>query len=129
MKGQLKVATPKEYLAKLEEPRKTDVARLDKLIRKAVPKLEPFIHSGMLAYGPTRVVYPSGRELDWFKIGLASNASYISLYVMATNGRGYVAETYKARLPKAKIGKSCVTFKKLDDLDAKALVSLIKEAR
>jgi len=129
MKGQLKVSTPKEYLAKLKEPRKSDVTRLDKLIRKTVPKLKPFIQSGMLAYGPVHLTYPSGREVDWFKIGLASNASYISLYVMATNGRGYVAEQYRDKLPKAKIGKSCVTFKKLDDLDQKALTALLKEAR
>ena len=49
MKGQLKVCTPAEYIAQLEEPRKTEVAALDILIRKTA-KLEPFIHSGMLAW-------------------------------------------------------------------------------
>lgn len=129
MKGQLAVSTPKQYLAKLEEPRKTDLTRLDRLIRKTVPELKPFVQAGMLAYGPTHLKYPSGREVDGFKIGLASNARYISLYVMATHGRGYVAERYRDRLPKAKIGKSCVTFKQLDDLDPKALAALLKEAR
>lgn len=47
MKGQLKVATPKEYLAKLKEPRKSDVRALDELIRKTAPELEPFIQIGM----------------------------------------------------------------------------------
>jgi hypothetical protein len=61
------------------------------------------------------------------KIGLASNASYISLYCFAADEKGYVAERYVERLPKARIGKSCVTFKKLADLDEKALVALIKE--
>ena len=51
MKGQLKVSTPAEYIAKLEEPRRADVSALDALIRKTAPKLEPFIHAGMLAYG------------------------------------------------------------------------------
>jgi hypothetical protein len=49
MKGQLKVSTPVEYIAKLEEPRKSEVAALDALIRKTAPKLAPFIHGGMLA--------------------------------------------------------------------------------
>jgi hypothetical protein len=48
MKDQLKVSTPAEYIAKLEEPRRTEVAALDALIRKTAPKLEPFIHSGVL---------------------------------------------------------------------------------
>src|SRR5690242_11974837 len=104
MKGQSKTAkTPKEYIAELEEPRRTDIAKLDRLIRKTVPKLKPFIHAGMLAYGPFHYKYASGREGDWFKIGVASNASYISLYACGLDARGYVAERYKARLPKAKI--------------------------
>jgi len=73
MKGQLKVSTPSEYIAKLEEPRKSEIAALDKLIRKLAPALEPFIHAGMLAYGRWHYKYPSGREGDWFRIGLASN--------------------------------------------------------
>jgi hypothetical protein len=35
------------------------------LIRKLAPKLEPFIHSGMLAYGPSHYQYASGREGDY----------------------------------------------------------------
>jgi hypothetical protein len=128
MKGQLKVTTPAEYLAKLEEPRHTDVTKLDALVRKAAPKLEPFIHSGMLAYGPFHYRYASGREGDWFRIGIASNARYISLYCCAADENGYVAERYKVRLPKADIGKSCVRFKSLADLDAAALTALIKES-
>src|ERR1017187_232751 len=61
MKGQLKASTPAEYLAQLEEPRKSEVAALDALIRKNAPKLAPFIHSGMLAYGPWHYKYASGR--------------------------------------------------------------------
>ena len=73
MKGQLKVSTPAQYIAKLEEPRKTEVVALDALIRKTAPKLAPFVHSGVLAYGPWRYKYASGREGDWFRIGVASN--------------------------------------------------------
>jgi hypothetical protein len=127
MKGQLKVSTQSEYIAKLEEPRKSEIAALDKLIRKLAPALEPFIHAGMLAYGPWHYKYPSGREGDWFRIGLASNKNYISLYVLATDGKSYVAERFKKALPKAKIGKSCVRFKRLTDLDQSALAKLIRE--
>jgi uncharacterized protein DUF1801 len=127
MKGQLKVSTPAEYIAKLDEPRKSDVAALDKMIRKLAPKLKPFIHAGMLAYGPWHFKYPSGREGDWFRIGLASNKNYISLYILATDGKHYVAEQFKKALPKASIGKSCVRFKRLADLDESALSKLIRE--
>jgi hypothetical protein len=127
VKGQLKVATPKEYLAKLKEPRKSDVRALDELIRKTAPELEPFIQIGMLAYGHLKYKYPNGREMDWFRIGLASNASYISLYVSAADGKGYLAERFKKTLPKANIGKCCVRFKRLSDLDQAVLAKLIRE--
>ena len=127
MKGQLKASTPAEYMAQLEEPRRAEVAALDALVRKMAPKLEPFIAMGMLAYGPWHYKYASGREGDWFRIGLASNKNYISLYVCATDDQGYLAERYKEALPKASIGKSCVRFKRLGDLDPVALKRLIKE--
>jgi hypothetical protein len=127
MKGQLKVSSPAEYIAKLEEPRKTEIAALDALIRKTAPKLEPFIHIGILAYGPWRYKYATGREGDWFRIGVASNKSYISLYICACDDQGYIPERYKAALPKANIGKSCVRFKRLSDLEPTALKKMIRE--
>lgn len=128
MKGQQKkVATPKQYIERLAEPRRSDVAKLHAFITKTVPKLEPAIVMGMLGYGPFRYKYESGREGETAKICVASNASYISLYAMAADDDGYVAERYKERFPKAKIGKSCVRFKKLDDLDPAALKALLKE--
>lgn len=122
MKGQLKASTPDEYLAQLKEPRKSEIAQLDAMIRKLAHKLKPFIQIGILAYGPCRYKYESGREGDWFRIGLASNASYISLYL----GVGDDAEKYKEALPKANIGKGCVRFKRLSDLDEAALKTLIR---
>ncbi len=128
MKGQSTTArSPEEYLAELEEPRRSDLVELDALVRKTAPKLKRFLHSGMLAYGPFHYRYASGREGDWFKIGIASNARYISLYACAADERGYVAERFKKQLPKASIGKSCVRFKKLADLDLEVLKQLIKE--
>jgi len=126
MKGQKKAATPAEYLAQLEEPRKSEVAALDGLIRKTAPRLEPFIQMGILAYGRCRYKYPNGREIDWFRIGVSSNVSYISLYVSPGADGSLAAERYKADLGKANCGKGCVRFKRLNDLDSTALKNLIR---
>src|SRR5712691_7063520 len=126
MKGQLKVSTPAEYIAKLEEPRKSEIAALDKLIRKMAPELKPSIHIGMLAYGPFHYKYASGREGDWFRIGVASNKNYLSLYICPSDAAGYIPEHYKEALPKASIGRGCVRFKRLADLDPAALKKLIR---
>jgi hypothetical protein len=127
MKPRPSPRTPKEYLAQLPEPRRSEVAKIHRLIRKAVPELRPFVIAGMLGYGPFHYTYASGREGDWCRVGLASRKAYISLYACAADARGYVAERYKKRLPKASIGKSCVRFKRLEDLDVDALTALLKE--
>ena len=127
MKGQINVSTPEEYIAQLEEPRRTDIAALDALIRKEAPKLQPCIRIGILGYGPYHYKYASGREGDSCYIGIASNKAAISLYVCAADEKGYVAERYKDALPKASIGKSCVRFKRLSDLDPAAPKKLIRE--
>jgi hypothetical protein len=120
-------ATPEEYIAALDEPRRTDIQTLHDLIRREAPGLEPHIASGMLAYGKFHYRYDTGREGDWFRIGLASRKAYLSLYITASDGKTYLAETYKDRLPKADIGKSCVRIKRLSDVDLDTLARLVRE--
>ena len=54
-------------------------------------------------------VGPRGRRVA---VALSSRKNYISLYVLCADERGYLAERYVERLPKASIGKSCVRFKR-----------------
>jgi hypothetical protein len=70
----------------------------------------------------------SGREGDWCHVALANRAQYISLYVTASNEGGYLAESYKPKLPKTSIGKSCIRIRKLADVDLDVLRSLLTEA-
>jgi hypothetical protein len=121
--------TPEQYIRQLEEPWREDVRRLHELIRKTVPKLEPYMDSGGIGYGRFHYRYASGREGDTCVLGIASRKRYVSFYVVAEDGRGgYLAESYRDRLPKADIGKSCVRFRHLDDLDETALREMILEA-
>ena len=129
MKGNTKAKTPREYLAGLAPAeRKKDVQALHKLIRAAAPKLKPYMQSGMLGYGRYKYRSGSGREGEWFLIGLASPKNYISLYVCAVVGGKYLAESNKSRLPKASIGRSCIRFKRLADVDVEVLRDIIQTA-
>ena len=62
------------------------------------------------------------------KIGLMCNKSGLSLHCLAVDSKGYVAEQFKARLPKAKVGKSCVRFKRLELVDEDALRDLVRKS-
>jgi hypothetical protein len=117
-----------DYIAALAEPRRTDVAALDALIREHAPSLEPVVAGKMLGYGPFHYRYASGREGDTTLLGLASQKRHISLYVLCANGGRYLAESYVERLPKASVGKSCVRFARLSDVDPAVLAELVTEA-
>jgi hypothetical protein len=120
-------ATPEEYIAGLDEPRRGELQRLHAAIRKAAPRLEPAVCAGGIGYGMYRYQYASGRTGDWPVIALASRKRYISVYVSASEGGEYIAERNKALLPKANIGRSCIRFKRLSDIDLKALEKVLKE--
>ena len=106
--------SPQDYIEQIDEPRRADIEALDALIREEVPNVEPHIEYGMLVYDPVAA--------------LASQKQYISVYVTCETETGYLAEQYRDRLPKADIGKSCVRFKRLSDVDQDQLRALVREA-
>lgn len=119
--------SPTGYVESLEEPQRTDVAALDALIREAGPGLTVAMAGDVIAYGPYRYRYASGRQGEWYAIGLASRKRYISLYISAADDQGYLAERYRERLPRASIGRSCIRFKRLSDVDTDVLREVISE--
>ena len=82
---------------------------------------------GMLGYGTYHYKYASGREGDWMVIGLANQKNYISLYSCLSDGKNYVAEKHKDGLPKANVGKSCIRFRKLEDIDLEVIKRILLE--
>ncbi len=125
MKGNTHFSTADEYIDALEPSRKNEIALLDELIRRVLPSFTPYMQSGMLAYGEYHFRYASGRELDWPAVALANQKNYISLYICLEEGGKYIAELYKDRLPKANIGKSCIRFKKLSDIDLDVITEIL----
>ena len=121
-----------EFLAALPADRRDTMTTLHKAIRKAVPKLAPLIMSGMggplIAYGKYRYKSASGREGDWFTIGLAAGKSGYALHICVGGEGGYLVEKNAAKLGKVKTGRSCINFQKLEDLNLAATMALVKQA-
>jgi uncharacterized protein YdhG (YjbR/CyaY superfamily) len=122
------ITTPADYIANLPDDRRAAVEKLDQLIRKAAPKLKPHVSGGMLGYGPYRYKYASGREGESSVIALASQKNHISVYICATDGGEHLPERNKDRLGKVSVGRGCIRFKKIEDLDLEAMRDLVKEA-
>jgi hypothetical protein len=120
--------TPTEYLASLRPEHKAAVTALHKAIRKAAPQLKPTIGYGALGYGPYRYKYESGREGDTAVVGLASRKAGISLYIGGTGECADLLKRNAKRLGKVSVGRCCVRFRKLEDLNLKVAIELVKEA-
>jgi hypothetical protein len=128
MKAPPGINTPKQYLDSLPADRRQALSELHAAIKKAAPELKPHIAHGMVGYGPFPYKTRSGCEGDWFVVGLASQKNYISLYLCACDDDGYLAERNKDKLGRVSVGKSCIRFKRLEDLNLKAALQLVKKA-
>lgn len=72
--------------------------------------------------------YATGREVDWFVVGLAGRKNGLALHVMPPADGSPMPEIMKERFPKGDVGKACVRFKMLADLDEAAVVDLVRAA-
>jgi len=132
-----KATTIKEYFDLLPENRKEIITKLDILIKKTAPSLKPAFSYNMLGYGffkyknyKRSLASSAGKNelIDWPIVSLASQKNYISLYVCALEDGKYIAEKYRDELGKVSVGKSCIRFKKLDDLNLDTLKKVLQKA-
>ncbi len=128
MHGSSDASTHEAYIDALEEPRRSDVRALHELIRATVPELEPTMEFGIPGYGAYHYRYASGREGDAAVVSLSSNKRFISLYVHSVAEGRYVAEAFAPRLPRASVGRSCIRFRRMADLDTDVVVELLRTA-
>ena len=124
--------TVPEFLASLPDDRRAAMTAVHKAIRKAAPKLAPYVTAGMgtpiLGYGKYRYRSASGREGEWFTVGLAAGKGYFSLHICAMDDGGYLTEQHAKKLGKVKTGRSCINFKQLGDLNLAEAMKLVKLA-
>lgn len=123
-------ATPAAYFAALPAPRRAELKTLHAAIRKAAPRLKPHLayRGTMVGYGPYHYKYASGREGDCPIVGLSSRAQYISLYIGGCRNGRTIVEAAKAKLGKVSVGKACIRFKQLGDLNLPVALGLVREA-
>lgn len=124
----VKAKSVKEYFEMLPKERRDAMAFLHKFIQKSAPKLKPNFLYNMPGYGSFQYKNAKKEVLDWPIIAIASQKNYISLYVCAVNSGEYIAEKNKKELGKVSVGRSCIRFKKIDDLNLKTLEKVIKLA-
>lgn len=123
-----KARTAAEYFSALPNERREAMEFLDTFIKKTVPALKPNFIYNMPGYGTFEYTNSKKQILAWPVIALASQKNYISLYVCAIEDGEYIAEKYKDTLGKVSVGKSCIRFKNIDDLNLPELRKVILKA-
>lgn len=120
------------FLANLPDDRRATMTAVHKAIRKTVPQRKPYVTAGMgtpiLGYGKYRYRSASGREGEWFLIGLAAGKAYYSLHICSAGPDGYSVEMNAKKLGNVKCGRSCINFNKLEDLNLAEAMKLVKRA-
>ncbi len=124
----VKASSVSEYLKVLPSDRKKDIEFLHKFIQKTSSKFKSHFAYNMLGYGSFKYVNYKKQSIDWPIIALASQKNYISVYVCALEKGKYIAEKYKAELGKVSVGKSCIRFKKISDLNLPMLKKVLQLA-
>lgn len=116
------VRTAEEYLNGLPEDRRAAIKVVRQAILDNLPDgYQEMVDFGMLAYVIPLETYPetyNGHPLMY--AALASHKRHIAVYLMNIYGdtetERWFTEAYRASGKKLDMGKSCVRFKKLDDL-------------
>ncbi len=116
------------YLAAVPKERMEMIQFLHAFIQKSAPKLKPHFAYNMLGYGSFPYRNYKHELITWPVIALANQKNYVSIYVCAMDGKKYVAETFKKDLGKVSVGKSCIRFKKLEDVNLPTLKKVFQIA-
>jgi hypothetical protein len=126
--------TAKQYLDSLPEDRRAAIKAVRATINRALPRgYKEGIQYGMLGWFVPHSIFPAGYHCDPKQpvpfVGLASQKNYMSLYLMCI----YSDEKDRARFEKEwaksgkklNMGKSCVRFKKLEDIPLDVIADAI----
>lgn len=120
-----------QYLAELPEDRRAVLTALRKLIRRNLPKgYAESMAWGMICYTVPLSLYPdtyNGQPLCY--AGLAAQKNYNSVYLTGAYSSeeqdSELKAAFKAAGKKLNMGKGCVRFRTLDDLELDAIAKLI----
>jgi len=97
--------TTADYISQQKEDRKDTLTRIHAIILQEDETITPEVGTMM---GKEMILY---KEKGYFKYGLASVASYITMHIMPIYGGSPLHAKYQALLPGMKIQKGCINFK------------------
>lgn len=105
------------------EQKRTDSFVLLEMMQQLIPEKPKMWGGSIVGFGYVVVKSPSGRVVEWFKIGFSPRKTSLSLYL--GSGLQAHAEALK-KLGKHKTGVGCIYINKLADVDLDVLNEMLK---
>lgn len=111
------------YLAAIEDAtRRADCEALVTLMSDVTKEAPAMWGDSIVGFGSYHYRYDSGREGDMCATGFSSRKGDISVYLVAS---GAEQERLLARLGRHKMGKACLSLRRLSDVDGDVLRQLV----
>lgn len=128
----------KDYIASQPEPKRSDMEALHKRILQALPKSKLWYLDGKddkgkivtnpnIGYGLQTIKYADGKTKEFYQIGISTNTTGISVYIMGIGDKKYLPETYGKTIGKAIVTGYCIKFKTLKDINLETLIAAIHD--
>lgn len=134
---QINATTPEAYENQLPEDRKSVIQKLRQIMKENLPEgFEEIIQNGMLCYVVPYSLYPPGYHCPPKQplpfIGIASQKHFIAVYHLGIYAFPELLQWFTAEYPdhtsaKLDMGKSCIRFKKMDQIPYVLLEELVQK--
>ncbi len=134
---QIKAKNPEEYIAQIPEDRIPYFNKLRQTILNNIPKgFEEQMSYGMIGYVVPKSLYPNGYHCDTNLplpfTNIASQKNFIALYHSGIYANPEILNWFVGEYPKhckrkLDMGKSCIRFKKAEEIPFDLIAELMKK--
>ena len=125
------------YITSQPETKRNDMQELQRIILQIMPACKLWFLDGKnsenktvynpnIGYGSYSIKYADGTTREFYQIGLSSNKTGISVYILGIKDKTYLAQTYGGKLGKASVTGYCIRFKTLKDINIERLEAAVR---
>lgn len=126
-----------KYIESLEENKRAEILFLHNHFLELLPNSKLWFLDGKdvtgkivsnpnIGYGNYTINYKNNTTKDFYQIGLSTNSTGISVYIMGLVDKNFLPSTFENRIGKAKVTGYCIKFKSVKDVNLKVLDDAIK---
>ena len=127
----------KKYITSQPESKRSDMQALHRIILQIMPACKLWFMDGKnsenktvsnpnIGYGVHTIKYADGKTREFYQIGISTNKTGISVYILGIKDKKYLTQTYGKKLGKASVSGYCIKFKTLKDINIDILEEAIR---